>query len=738
MQLRANAVLAQEHALTWAAELALKGVPKRVSTFIVEPLYSLRDADGKYTRAILVLSDTGKVFGPLQMEGVDYSGPKALREFLNTRAGGSWMAGERELQVAMTDWAPVFDWKEVEKVGRIGWHAEAEAWFFGDGAIDFEGQPVLPDRYDRIRLRVPKGAAHGQLPSALPKDGSSAYPAREYQWRYFQLSDRDRDGMPFEFGQLNMHLTEKVDGEEVRELFCEMCRRMYLSVGGLDAFMGLGIVLAFSAAPEVFHHLKFFPGVWIHGKAQQGKSVYGGWLAMLYGINTIKNLNVSTGAGAEMCFGQYSNIPLLLDEAQTGMNPAVADMLMSAFNRGTSAKRVERKRDISTNAIVQGVATGHNGQLKSRFPHVLMSKENRLPMPGQVRLDAEGHPMVRDGQQVYWDELSAAEEQARNYERMKELQDSFWKITRWALEHRREFALAAVAAVKEFGGRRDLAGLEERNKLVHGVSMAGMRAMVSILSPKGDLRLTPTAALWPETLGQFAQHLVRRAAWAQKGVKDVGEMEEFWQELLDGVKTGLFGTEWDEMRLYFHVRESEHGTGFAPNLPDQSYQLLTDGSAPVFPWTSYELAIADTVVYAKLEESVRRKGRSMKLRLPDIKSMLSGEPYWIPVQRGERVKFEKGSQGSHQFWRINLDAFEDLGYRAMADNDLVQWLKKAVDEFKREESTEGGALPHVVHEFGLSKEQLRVCFSQVSQDPRRGELFRIVEKWREHKMKNRQ
>jgi hypothetical protein len=730
---------AHDHEFAWLCELALKGVPKQASTFYVEPLHSIRRPINGYVRNVKVHSAATSRSWLVALEPDDYSSPDKLRRKLNADASGAWLTGQDVWNLVISDWEHVLQWNEAELVTEMGWHnpslacehgrpiTPAGAWFFGDGAVDAYGIEHVPDADGILLLKCPNRDTR-----------------RGFEWRKFKVSSFDETGTKeFILGRPELGLRDgqnprRVSAlavDRVRELFSGFTDRTLEVVGNMDALAGLGITAAFAAAPEVYERHHKFPGIWNTGEANQGKTTLMEWWALIYGIRQNCSLSGSTGPGTESVLQQFSNLPAPLDEAQTEMNRAQVEVVKNAFERKPPAKRTEYLRRVLTTPFVSGVATGDTIQLRSRYLHILVSEQQRLPRPGQPKLDPVTG--LRTGEA--WDESSARLRQNENYTWMESNRAEFCSIGRWLLRNRgianaeqrtsngeplkeggasavrsSSFAPAVLAHLHEFLTHPDTLGLNSRAKFLHGVAWAGFKAAAESVGLK---TVTYRGVRLPlaEVLDLYWRHLLQRTRESEKTAKEAAELDQFWQEILKCWKLEGFGETPDEWRKFFKVVVA--GTSDGP--PDCAPDSAQRGSE----WVTYHLLLRPDMVLSALQEHMRRRNETLKLRLTDIKQQLSGKTYWHGVAANARQRFGKGDGPVGGYWRVNLDLMAEFGRRTMGDDEYLRAHQavnlEVVAAASREAASVGGILSENMLEQDCKREW-------AASDPRKGPLYELI------------
>lgn len=613
----------------WACELAVKGYPEQFTDFYIEPLFVLERKSGARVRMLNIHTRHGELFGfnprkprsetnrPLELTGEFSKSPTCLREWLADRASGNWGTGEREWQAVCEDLNFLFAWKNVREVTSWGWNADACAWFAGDCCITDDGEILKPNRHGYYRV------------------------GREN----YMSSERDREGQQFHHGAPMWHPDEKLDRAAVADLWQQLHARLELAVGNREAFMALGLTMAYAAAPEIFGDYRMFPGLWVHGQKGQGKGWLARWLMHVWGFNLSAGVTLesSSAVGTALVVQQYSNLPVWFDEFQTTSLDQVVKMLKGFFDRSAGAKKLNELREINTSPIVIGQATSSDSATRSRYPHVQMSAERRLPRPGPDLTVAE-----------------AERQQRLNFDWLKSNMHNFWWLGRWALENRRAFVEKVRAAIDEWEKDEVVSVVrDERTRMVFGVVYAGFAGFSRLLDDRPE-RLAP----W---LASFRQFLAGQAMMAVSEVRQQNELERFWQKVMGCFTMGGFGETPYELRRFFRPIRAGN-LQRPPNVPEDSCQrgaIGLDGQ-PDIHWTSWNLRIEPAALFEALGRYVRQQNESLPLKQMDARAQMSSMPYWVPMQG--KARFDGAPV---RFWEVSLDRFNDFGYRQCPDDEVA-------------------------------------------------------------------
>jgi hypothetical protein len=107
------------------------------------------------------------------------------------------------------------------------------------------------------------------------------------------------------------------------------------------------------------------------------------WLLRIWGFVTEKGMPLedSTKAGIGIAMQQYGNLPVWLEEFQPDSKDFkwIIGKLKNLFNRESGTKKTfeDDQRVIRGSAIVTGVATSGDSQLRSRYAHLQVAAKNR-------------------------------------------------------------------------------------------------------------------------------------------------------------------------------------------------------------------------------------------------------------------------------------------------------------------------------------------------------------------------
>jgi hypothetical protein len=596
----------------WFAELTLKGSPERVADFRLECLFLLRRPDGHTDRLVRLINVVGEATGLEQLDAEAFHAPQKFRRWCLDRGNYNWGAGEKELQKLHIDIGRATAWKTVRQVVSCGWfpietrsrradNAQDGIWFFDDCAYA-DGKLLDADKFGIYW--------HGEVGYML---GDRGRESKFLQKRPKLKPGTQLDAIPLE---LTAPPPEIVGASRMTLFFREMCARLEDTVGGKEAWLLIGSMLSYAAAPEVYEKYSLFPGLWVHGQASSGKTTIIEWLMHLWGFDLHKGLDIIknvTAVGMQIAAEQYCNLPVWFDEYRNlDVEDAKIAILRSAFNRGEQAKYSSdgNQREIKTAFIVSGESTTSDSATRSRYPHVQVAASRR-------RVN-----------QMEWFNKHA---------------QYFYLFGRMLIERRSEFSALVLRNLQTYREASDMAGVNERDKMVHGVSYSSWLALVEMLQSHSAAEAH-----------EFRRFMLSHAREASVDVVSELNINVFWTDLIVAFKAGeiplsCFRLQWTSL---------ECPPGY---LPDQT----TQGR-----WASYRLFIDPEATLSALQIYLTKARQQITLKRKDLRDQLSRNEYWIEGQH--RLRF--GHCGATTAaWGFNIDK-HPLGYNKVTDAEHNAFL----------------------------------------------------------------
>ncbi len=610
----------------WFAQMMLDGLPERLADFRMDCLFLLKRADGHMDRLVRLRNVVNERTGLERLDSEALHAPQKFRRWCLDKGNFHWGAGEKELHKLHRDIGRGSAWRTVKEVVACGWlplkerrqeeagafRPERGLWFYDDLCMA-DGRRLDADEFgiywhDDAGYQLSETGREGKFHQKRPKlrPGFSITQAR------IDLSEETcrRCGYDDE--------AELADGDKkLSAFFREFSYRLKGTLGGHDAWMMIGSFLAYAAAPEIYERHSMFPGLWVHGQASSGKTTVLSWLMRLWGfemtagLDMIKNV---TAVGMQMAAEQYANLPVWLDEFRNGdVGDDKVAILRSALNRGEQAKWTADglQREIKTAFVVSGESTSSDAATRSRYPHVLVAASRR---------------------------------EANHMEWFNKHSPFFFLFGRFLMERRAEFSESLLRFLESWRENPAAAGMEERNKLVHGVSFAAFKAMACLLQSHSG-----------EEMGLLQKALLAHAREAGVDVVSELNINVFWTDLItafkaDAVPKSCFRIEWDNV---------EH----PPGAPAQGH------------WPTFRLFIDPDQTLTHLQMFLTKSRSQISLKRKDLRDQLSRNPYWIEGKHSKRFIFGD-SRATTKCWGIEVDK-HPLGYQPVSDEQYDAMLFKA-------------------------------------------------------------
>jgi hypothetical protein len=329
-----------------------------------------------------------------------------------------------------------------------------------------------------------------------------------------------------------------------------------------------------------------------------------GWMMSILGFKVHKGFgllsNTST-VGLQCLLEQYSNLPVWLDEFRDfQVEPMKLGMIRSCCYRDEPAKfRVER--EIRTAFIVSGETTTQDAATRGRFPHVLVARSRR---------------------------------RANHMQWFQAHEQYFSMITRYILRHREEFIGLVMSALERWMSV-DLEGVDERGKLIHGISAAAWFGAVGLFQSHSSDEVTA-----------FRHFMEGYCQTSAVDVKDEFNVNIFFREMVN-----MFQEDGPDVLKYFFTEPD----GVLPNAP---------GSTTQRNWVKRQLWFWADPVISAVQAFLRKRGSSLPLKQKDLRDQLGRNPYWL----GAESKWLRDCGHSAHCWGLDLD-LTPLGYQQVADDD---------------------------------------------------------------------
>lgn len=266
-------------------------------------------------------------------------------------------------------------------------------------------------------------------------------------------------------------------------------------------------------------------------------------------------------------------------------------------------------------------------------------------------------------------------------------------LGRHILRNRTQFSERFWRAYNGFIERPELKKMQERTKLMHAVGCAAAEAFMGLFGLPME---------WVEML---IKTTIGVAMDGDETVRAEANINVFFHEMVTAFNRGFLTHESGGIRRFFNVQVA----GPDPNCPD---------------WTRYELMIDGSSVHALLRERLRAQGRSMPIELQDLRQQMAAQPYW---RKPYKTRLRNGSTCPANVWVIDVDS-HPLG-RLPVDEEQMDAARAESEALAKQELESRNMTP--ISSWEIQKEAMRLF-----NDPRRGELFLIVDAVLEAKKSN--
>jgi hypothetical protein len=217
-------------------------------------------------------------------------------------------------------------------------------------------------------------------------------------------------------------------------------------------------------------------------------------------------------------------------------------------------------------------------------------------------------------------------------------------------------------------------GLTQRTKTAFGIPYAAFTAMAVMLeSHTGD------------ELMEFRKHTVESASAAAADVSAETNVNVFLSDMITAWKAGEINP--DAFRLHWTTSEAP------PGAPGQGR------------WNSYDLYLDPDAVLSSVQLFLSKQRSTSGLKRKDLRDQLSREPYWINGRHDLRF-IHSSKQYVAKAWGLRIDLMpEPFGYQRITQEQYEHYLTHAGDEMRA--------------------------------DPRKGDIFAIVDAMRDKELGSR-
>ncbi|WP_018306310.1 CHC2 zinc finger domain-containing protein [Desulfitobacterium hafniense] len=279
---------------------------KEISNFVIN-IKSNFFTQGSVVRNVQLVNTYGEVSEVFPMDSSAMAAADAFKKFVLGK-------GNYVFKGSGTDLTNLWEFEFLNNDGeliympeQIGWIDQHQAWLFGNMAIK-KGKVYRPDNDGIIWVEgkglKPQSFSAGSSEGKVVEDSIPC------------LSERE------------------INIQQVAE-------RMRHSVGGYEAYIAIGWVIATIFSKDIFSKYKCMPILFPHGKRESGKSTFMRWMMSFFGVETegISVGKTTTANYVARALSYWSSLGIWFDEYRN--EPGVVEkdgLFRSAYNRQLSGK----------------------------------------------------------------------------------------------------------------------------------------------------------------------------------------------------------------------------------------------------------------------------------------------------------------------------------------------------------------------------------------------------------------
>jgi hypothetical protein len=664
IELRNEAIANKEWDKKWLADFLLAGVPEAVSNFRIDCVFLLRGQDGNVTRLVRLINVDGEVSEGRESGGTDilpseqFASAEKFRAWCLSKGNFNWGvgggAGNIELQMLHADVSKTAAYKVVKLVEWVGWYPlkgriknfESShpvengtlngLWFYDDCAFA-GGKLMLQDNealsYEGQQYVLSRKGREADFTHGRPAMKPSVTIKGDEPWlKQFEHVDRV---------QLNRsEWTEESKAlPDLAGFFRETCRRFYETAGGYGGWMSVGAVLGYIAGPEFFDRYKALPSIFMPGEMGSGKTEYANWLMGIPGYSyEVKGMGLGKGGrvtpvGLCQQLENYSSVPVWFDEfRQFEIETEKLSIIRDSYDRQLAGKWTPDgiQRVIRTTPLVSGETSTSDAATRSRFPHLQLSREQRLFCKPSGEAGVGSH--------LEW---------------MRDHREYFFLFWRHLMENRARFVDLVMTQVRLWHTSEFTQSIHERTRLAHSLAYAAFMAGTVIFESHSA----------GETY-KFRRYMIELATAAAGDVRSEVNVNVFIQHMISGVAAG----EIDPM----HYRlEPDDAPNPFPAQGEWNPANFRDKYGNVAPASVVLWMDASSVVLA-VQAFLRARNLPLPLKQKDIQDQLSKHEFWAGA-RNKRFKY-----GTAWSWGIKLDR-HPLGTLRIPDDEFQAALSSDRD-----------------------------------------------------------
>ena len=276
---------------------------KEISNFIINIKSNFFTQDN-VIRNVQLINSYGEVSEIFPIDSSSMAAADAFKKFVLSR-------GNYVFKGSGTDLTNIWEYEFLNNDGeliympeQIGWIESHKIWLFGNMVIK-KGKVYHPDN-----------------------DGIIWVEGKGFKPQSFSVGSSDIDNSIPCLSEKEINIQEVAD-------------RIKHSVGGYEAYISIGWVIATIFSKDIFSKYKCIPILFPHGKRESGKSTFMRWMMMFFGVETegISVGKTTTANYVARALSYWSSLGLWFDEYRNEQGVIEKDGLFrSAYNRQLSGK----------------------------------------------------------------------------------------------------------------------------------------------------------------------------------------------------------------------------------------------------------------------------------------------------------------------------------------------------------------------------------------------------------------
>lgn len=587
-----------------------KGLPEAISNFTLSCEYKLHVTTGDVHRLVSVRDSKDRVRdknGALRrLSPQNLARLSDFRQWCYATGEAVWAGGDKELQHLVQDMDHFSYLRDIHEVPAVGFHEASKCWFFGDCAFSPQGKLIMPDAanifwYEGIGYQLDNNADDRSFVQGMP------------------LLLSPQGALP------------PLEKPDVASIFRQMCEDLFCTIGGYDAWLIIGLTLAYGFAPELLK-AGGHPGPWLSGKMSGGKTSIARWLMRIWGFKDLGGVRIgesTSHTALNRILAQYSCLPVWLDEFRAATIDAFKeDVLRGAFDRSAGAKGRADHSNKTNNAttlttpIISGESSTRDAATRSRYGHISVSANRR----------------IGDG--------------TARYARVQNECKHYYHVGRWIMENRAAFSKLALEKLDKWMTDPDVKKriVNERVRHVHGTAIAAFTAFTTLLGERQTIMVEQFSddsgtdeeyqALALARLADYEEFLKKHGEQALQDVIDDTFLNQYWRDLISGIQLNKIPSKFFATK-YVKVEP----TGKLTETPASSKDAV------------FVCYVAPEAVFAAYQAFKAGQREDAQLKLPDIRREMEKEPYWMAYPTDKALRVHRITLDKHKVscWVINLE-----------------------------------------------------------------------------------